>query len=81
MNLLVQSSNTDTLCNAVSETANKHCPSLSDKAKKVQDTFKDAFGKFAACHNRYNGNSLTTEQINELGKNGNSTSNSHHLYS
>ena len=65
--IVSQSSNTETLCEAIVDTARKVCPTLVSDATVISKRFLEAFSKFSACHNIYNGNYLEDHQIDQLG--------------
>lgn len=59
---------TSTLCDTVPEVAQKHCPSLLNKARDIQTKFKQVLILFKRCHDICDGNSVSDAQITQLGK-------------
>jgi len=56
------------LCDALPQVANRYFPSLVSDATAIANKFQQGFEKFGSCHTLYNGNHLTDEDIDQLGK-------------
>ena len=48
--------------------AEQQCPSLLSKAKDIQTKFKQTFILFKKCHDIYDSNKVTEDQVTQLGK-------------
>ncbi len=48
--------------------ARKYTPTINQKAEKIQRTFSVVLTLFSKCHNIYNQNAVTEEDIASLGK-------------
>lgn len=68
VSVYLQLQNIDTLCDTVPEVAQKHCPSLLNKARDIQTKFKQVLILFKRCHDICDGNSVSDAQITQLGK-------------
>lgn len=56
-----------TLCQSIVELASTQCPSLLSEAVALGEKFKELFLLFSKCHNIYDNNYVTDEDIKQLG--------------
>lgn len=64
----LQAHNITKLCQSVVDTTQNHCPTVLQDAIQVRDKFKKVFNLFSKCHNIYDKNYVTSEEIKSLGK-------------
>lgn len=63
-----QDKNIDTICHSIVDLAQLHCPNLIPEIMALCTKFKELFELFASCHQIYNKNYVTDEDIKNLGK-------------
>ena len=68
LNITLQVRNIQKLCNAVVLRASSYEPSIVKSAEKIQRKFCVTLTLFSKCHNIYNQNMITQEEIASLGK-------------
>ena len=68
LKLHLQAQNIRTLCQSILDLAQAHSPSLVPEVKALSEKFQKLFTLFAKCHNIYDKNYVTDQEITELGK-------------
>jgi len=63
----LQPANLSTLCHSVVLVAQNHCPATLHKALVIEAQFKKVLSLFHDCHQLYDGNAITDDNIDKLG--------------